>query len=42
MMENEKENLSEVINILVDGGYSGEKFADQIKNINKAKVEGQG
>jgi len=42
MMENEKENLSEVINILVDGGYSGEKFANQIKNINKAKVEGQG
>ena len=34
-----KENLSEVKNMLVDGGYSGENFAQEIKMILKAKVE---
>jgi|SRR5713101_7434929 len=34
-----QENLSDVQNILVDGGYTGEKFADEIKNILGAKVE---
>ena len=35
----EKENLSEVKNVLVDGGYSGEKFAGQIKKVLGATVE---
>ena len=34
MFKNGQENLSEVKNILVDGGYSGEKFAKQIKEIS--------
>lgn len=34
-----KKNLSEVKNTLVDGGYSGEKFAKEIKRIIKATVE---
>src|SRR3989344_108055 len=34
-----KENLSEVEKLLVDGGYSGEKFATLIKKILRAKVE---
>jgi transposase len=32
MMISEKENLSDVENFLVDGGYSGENFATKIKN----------
>ena len=39
MTKRHKQNLSEVANILVDGGYSGEKFAKEIKRILKAKVE---
>ena len=34
-----KENLSLVEKMLVDGGYSGEKFAKEIKTILKAEVE---
>ena len=34
-----KENLSEVKNILVDGGYTGEKFAEAVKEILGATVE---
>lgn len=38
MISNEKENLSDVRNILVDGGYTGEAFAERIKNILGATV----
>ena len=34
-----KENLSDVLNMLVDGGYTGERFAQEIKRTLKAKVE---
>jgi transposase len=34
-----KENLSEVENILVDGGYTGEKFEKAIREIINAKVQ---
>jgi transposase len=34
-----KDNLINVENILVDGGYSGENFAKEIKNIIGATVE---
>jgi transposase len=34
-----KENLENVKNVLVDGGYSGEKFSSEIKNIIDATVE---
>ncbi len=40
MIENEKENLSAVQKILVDAGYTGEKFASKIKTIINANVEG--
>lgn len=39
MIENAKENLSEVKNILVDAGYTGENFATQIKMTIGATVE---
>jgi transposase len=39
MITNEKENLSSVKNLLVDGGYTGENFATKIKNILGATVE---
>lgn len=39
MMNKEKEALSEVIKFLVDGGYSGEKFATEVKVILGATVE---
>ena len=39
MVKNHKENLSKVLKMLVDGGYSGEKFAHTIKRILKADVE---
>ena len=39
MIENEKENLSKVQNIIVDAGYTGEKFAFKIKTIINANVE---
>ncbi len=34
-----KESLSEVEKMLVDGGYSGEKFAKKIRTLIKADVE---
>lgn len=34
-----KENLSQVVKMLVDGGYRGEKFASSIKKIIHATVE---
>lgn len=39
MMDKEKEALSEVIKFLVDGGYSGEKFATEVNVILGATVE---
>ncbi len=39
MVENAKENLSGVKNVLVDAGYTGENFATQIKTIIGATVE---
>lgn len=39
MAANAKENLSEVTNILVDAGYTGENFATQIKATIGATVE---
>lgn len=39
MVKNAKENLSEVRNILVDAGYTGENFATQIKDTISANVE---
>ena len=33
------DNLSCVKKFLVDGGYSGERFANQVKNICGAQVE---
>ena len=35
----EQETLSEVENVLVDGGYSGEPFAEKIQCILQATVE---
>ena len=35
----QKDNLSEVTNVLVDGGYTGEKFASSVKEIIGATVE---
>ena len=39
MIENEKENLSAVQTIIVDAGYTGEKFASAIKTIINANVQ---
>lgn len=39
MVSNAKKSLSAVSNVLVDGGYTGAKFADQIKAILGATVE---
>ena len=39
MINKNKRNLSRVKNSLVDGGYSGEKFATAIKEIIGATVE---
>lgn len=39
MVENAQDTLSEVKNILVDAGYTGENFATQIKDIIGATVE---
>lgn len=39
MITNEKENLSDVKNLLVDGGYRGYPFSEKIKNILGATVE---
>ncbi len=39
MAKKNKRNLSKVKNTLVDGGYSGDKFADEIKKILGSTVE---
>lgn len=39
MGQGAKENLSDVQNILVDGGYTGETFAQKIKTILGATVQ---
>ncbi|WP_432654069.1 IS5 family transposase [Spiroplasma ixodetis] len=39
MIKSEKENLSTVQKIIVDAGYTGEKFASAIKTIINANVE---
>ncbi len=39
MIQNEKENLSTVQKIIVDAGYTGEKFASAIKTIINANIE---
>jgi transposase len=39
MVTKNKQNLSGVINALLDGGYSGENFANAIKEILGATVE---
>lgn len=39
MVENAKENLSGVKNVLVDAGYTEENFVTQIKTIIGATVE---
>lgn len=38
-MKNDKENLKKVKKILADGGYTGENFANEVKNIIGAEVE---
>jgi transposase len=39
MAEKDTESLSNVENVLADGGYTGEKFATKIKEILNASVE---
>jgi len=39
MVEKQKSNLSEVENIMVDFGYSGENFANEIKKLIDVTVE---
>ncbi len=39
MLKNQSMNLSEVKNILADGGYTGEKFANAVKEILGCTVE---
>jgi len=39
MIERQKSDLSEVKNVMVDFGYSGENFANKIKEIIGATVE---
>ncbi len=34
-----KEQLSQVENVLVDGGYTGKKFSDEVKEILDATIE---
>jgi hypothetical protein len=36
MLKQNKQNLSRVKNALVDGGYSGDPFAAEVKEILKA------
>lgn len=33
------DNLSQIKKVLVDGGYTGQNFADEIKRISAAEVE---
>lgn len=39
MIENNKDSLSGVVNILCDGGYTGQPFADAVKDSIGASVE---
>ena len=39
LTKNAKQNLSAILKLLVDGGYSGQKFALSIKKIIGAEVE---
>lgn len=39
MINDARENLEDVKNVLVDGGYSGETFSLEVKNIIGATVE---
>jgi transposase len=39
MFNNNKENLYNVVNVLADGGYSGEKYAVNIKDLIGSTVE---
>jgi transposase len=39
MFGNAKDNLSKVAKVLVDGGYSGEKFAQSVKELIGAEVQ---
>ncbi len=39
MFSNRKEKLCNVINVLADGGYTGEKFAGKVKEIIGSTVE---
>jgi len=39
MFGNAKGNLSKVVKVLVDGGYSGEKFAQSVKELIGAEVQ---
>lgn len=39
MVQNEQENLSAIQKIIVDAGYTGEKFVSKIKTIINANVE---
>ncbi len=39
MITEAKDTLSDVLNVLVDGGYTGEKFADKIQVLIGATVE---
>lgn len=39
MLENNKNSLSRVVNVLCDGGYTGKPFADAVKEIIGADVE---
>ena len=39
MLENNKLHLSNMINLLVDGGYTGDKFASKVDEIVGSSVE---
>lgn len=39
MFDNAKRNLSNVVRVLVDGGYKGEKFAQSVKELIDAEVQ---
>ena len=39
MFERHKSSLSKVINVLADGGYTGEPFAEGVKKLLGASVE---
>ena len=39
MFETAKDNLSEVQNVLANGGYRGEKFAETVNELLSATVE---